>query len=495
MEQGRHSMFSEEEIQRLFGNEDAAYEDVTRLREYYFKTNVYEQMLADLPLRILVGHKGIGKSALFKVAMAEEQERGVISVLVKPNDVASITTDTTDFLKSIRDWKIGLTEIIARHVLTAVGVGSEGLGGNLQRYGFSLAAFLDQTFKESISANTIPLKTVLIERFLKTHKISVYIDDMDRGWKGRREDIERLSALISAARDISDESRGINFRISLRSDVYYLVRTSDESTDKFEGSVIWHSWTNHQIFVLLVKRIESYFGRHVDEERLVDIGQRNLARYLDPVMEEKFAGEGLWKDAPIYRVLMSLIRRRPRDLVKLCSLAGRKAWESRSSKILTKHFQQSFEEYSQGRLQDTINEFRSELPDIERLLLSMKPAKKEKTAHEGYVYSTDALIKKIGNIIEQGKFVKATGAVADAKALAAFMYKINFLTARKELPYGIVRKYFEENRYLSNEFSEFGFDWEIHPAYRWALQPDDLQSIYKTLALSAEDRAPGHANE
>jgi putative SOS response-associated peptidase YedK len=50
----------------------------------------------------------------------------------------------------------------------------------------------------------------------------------------------------------------------------------------------------------------------------------------------------------------------------------------------------------------------------------------------------------IGDVLRGLKFAKA-------RDLAAFMYKINFLTARKDGPDGIVRKYFEENRYLSNE--------------------------------------------
>ena len=118
----------------------------------------------------------------------------------------------------------------------------------------------------------------------------------------------------------------------------------------------------------------------------------------------------------------------------------------------------------------------------------MKPTKRERTGHEGYVYTTDALLKKINSIREQGQYKFANGELSDSKRLAAFMYKINFLTARKESTAGIVvRKYFEENRYLSNDFVDFGFDWEIHPAYRWALQPDDIQEIFKSLRLSADD--------
>ena len=47
-----------------------------------------------------------------------------------------------------------------------------------------------------------------------------------------------------------------------------------------------------------------------------------------------------------------------------------------------------------------------------------------------------------------------------------------------------VRKYFEENRYLSTDFVDFGFDWEVHPAYRWALQPDSLKNIFDELELT-----------
>lgn len=480
--------FSEEELQRLFGHEAAEDEDPARLREYYFKTNTYDEVSADLPLRILVGHKGIGKSALFKVAMAEDRDANIITVLIRPDDVATLATDTSDFLKTIREWKVGLSQIIANKVLSETGSNDVSWSSKLKQHGGNLLSFLEETFRNSYKLSPLPSNRALIDHFLQKKRISIYIDDLDRGWQGRKQDNARISALLNAVRDLSSESRGLNFRISLRSDVYYLVRTSDESTDKIEGSVIWHSWNNHEIFVLLVKRIESFFGRTVDERKLIQIPQTTLATYLQPIMEERFQGQGLWENAPMYRVLMSLIRKRPRDLVKLCTLAGKAARKDHSSTIGTKHFQSIFEEYSQGRLQDTINEFRSELPAIEKLLLSMKPTKRQRTGREGYVYTTDALLKKINSIREQGQFKFETGEIADSKRLASFMYKINFLTARKESSSDIVvRKYFEENRYLSNEFVEFGFDWEIHPAYRWALQPDNLLELFASLRLTADD--------
>ncbi|MDP0897013.1 hypothetical protein, partial [Klebsiella pneumoniae] len=73
--------------------------------------------------------------------------------------------------------------------------------------------------------------------------------------------------------------------------------------------------------------------------------------------------------------LMSFIRKRPRDLVKLLTLAASQAQDDESPIINTKHLQAILDEYSQGRLKDTINEFVSELPDVERLIMGMKPSK------------------------------------------------------------------------------------------------------------------------
>ena len=483
--------FTEPEIQALFGHEAAEDEDPERLHHYYFKTSTYDQVATDLALRILVGHKGIGKSALFQVAISEDRKANKIAILVKPDDIADLGTDPSDFLRTVRSWKLGLVEIIAGKVLSHLGADSDDLKVKLKSYGGRILEFLKTTLKatqrEGISLTGV--NQLLIKGFLKDGVITVYIDDLDRGWQGSAEDVIRISALLNAVRDVANENKGIRFRISLRSDVYYLVRTSDESTDKIEGSVIWQTWTNHEIFVMLVKRFETFFDRSVNERKLLHTRQRELASYLNPVIESRFNGSGKWNNAPMYRVLMSLIRKRPRDLVKLCTLAARQAQGAGHTRINTADFKAIFEEYSQGRIQDTINEFRSELPEIERLIFSMKPNKRERQARYGYVYATRDLLNKLTNASQSGEYHFARGQQhfsASSKELAAFLYKINFLTARKETTGGTDRRYFEENRYLSHQFADFGYDWEVHPAYRWALQPDNIRDIFDSIDLGVE---------
>src|SRR5690606_2105180 len=100
-----------------------------------------------------------------------------------------------------------------------------------------------------------------INKFIESPIINVYIDDLDRGWLGGKADIIRISALFNAIRDINNSNKKIQFRVSLRSDVYFLVRTSDESTDKLQSSVIWYRWSYRQILALLVKRVSTFFGK------------------------------------------------------------------------------------------------------------------------------------------------------------------------------------------------------------------------------------------
>lgn len=483
--QVQHIDFTDENIHALFGHEAAEDESPERLREYYFKSSIYDRVATSLPLRILVGHKGIGKSALFKVAMNEDRNANRLTLEVQPNDIVGLAEDTTDFLSTVRSWRNGLLELLGTKSITGLGGDPTEVTTNLKRYGGKLTDFLLNSIKDTKWIDADPTKKIIREAFLRNQEICVYIDDLDRGWQGRRQDINRISALLNAVRDISNENRNIRFRIALRSDVYFLVRTSDESTDKIESSVVWQSWTQQEIFALLIKRIETYFGNAVDLDRLLVSPQAHLDNSLEKVFETTFKGRGHWAGAPTHQVMMSLIRKRPRDLVKLCTLAARRAKVAGSGIITSQNLEDAFEDYSQGRLQDTINEFRTELPDLERLLLGMKPSKRERTAKLGYVYQTNKLMEKIRAIQEQGAFRFTGGRVANPKDLAAFMYKINFLTARRQDGERIDRKYFEESRYLQNSFADFGYDWEVHPAYRWALQPEDIKSIFESLRLSS----------
>lgn len=113
--------FTEENIARLFGAEAAEDEDFKRLQSYYLKNKTHEKVTSNLPLRILVGHKGIGKSAIFTMALHEDAESHRLSIKIKPDDIADIGKETPDFSEMIRAWKQGLVGIIVDKICQNLG--------------------------------------------------------------------------------------------------------------------------------------------------------------------------------------------------------------------------------------------------------------------------------------------------------------------------------------------------------------------------------------
>lgn len=479
--------FDAETIEALFGAEDAENEDIDRFKQYFYVNKAYDVLRSNLPIRVLVGHKGIGKSALLRRSYLQDLDDGNLAVWIQPNDLVEVKTETKieDFNLLIERWKSGILEAIAKKALRTI-------SGNAitQSDRFNISSGMDEfisalvdKFRDLSSKITNRMDKIVIEKFSESRVISVYIDDIDRGWSASPLDIKNISALLNAIRDLAGSDRAVKFRIGLRSDVYFLVRTSDESTDKIERNVVWLTWSNHEILCIIAKRIESFFDIDRPQDQINKLSQAQISStILSRVVEPRFIGLGHWSNRPIHNVLLSLTRKRPRDLVKLMHAAATRAYMDDNDIISSKNLESSFEGYSSERLQDIINEFKSELPEIERLLLNMRPTKKQRKTSESYLYDTGELTVKLKDIISKSRLAFTNKRYVTPSSLIQFLYKIDFITARKRNEKGYIeRKYFDQSRFLANEFVDFGYDWEVHPAYRWALQPHDVQKILDTI--------------
>lgn len=463
--------FTDDTIEQIFGADDAENEKPGRFQEYFYKNRAYEALTSNLPVRVLVGHKGVGKSALLKHAYLADIAAKAPTVWLKPNDLVQVkqrAAQQDDFILRVEEWKRGLlSAVLDQHWSSTYGEGAETI---VQDLASKSAAQLSRLLLRSLTENT------------RSAPINIYIDDIDRGWSAAGNDVRNISALLTAIRDIGGEHPSIRFRIGLRSDVYFLVRTSDESTDKIERHVIWLRWRNDDILRVMAKRVATYFDMAYNQADIDQMTQKQISdSILSKVIEPRYNGRGKWEDRPTYTILMSLTRARPRDLVKLFHAAARNAFSEHSLIISSKQLERSFEPYSQERLQDIINEFKSELPNIERLLFEMRPTRQQRRTAESYQFSTDKLVLKLRNILQHVPLQFTTGKMISPTSLIQFLYKVDFITARKEVDGDIERKYFDESRFLANEFVEFGYDWEIHPAYRWALQPQDVGAVIDSI--------------
>lgn len=480
----------------MFGHEDAAQEKAERLKKYFVKKTDYETVTSAVPLSIVIGFKGVGKSATLKFAYGEDKEKNKPSIWIRPDDVSELYNRINaedNILNLITLWKKGIARLVAckiaedwkitvssdaEHILSwaeSAGYKSKDLISQLaSRFSAVLkeggeigVRSVREEEKDALGEHHI-LKRINENRFLR-----IYIDDLDRGWEATELDKKRLAALIYALGDLTSDIEGLQARISLRTDVYSLIRSTKEFTDKFESAEVWCSWDNAGILKALIKRIYSHFNIDIEESDLEEKSQAEIASLLHPIFETAFSDTANWSGKPTYRVLMSLIRRRPRDLVKLVNMASKCAHEEGKNVVTGHHFCEILDDYSSGRMTDIINEFSSELANISDLLYNMGPSMEEIKEKRGrrYTYSTEELYTKIKNVMGNiGQVRLAANKATDYHDIAHFLYKIGFITGRKDLPKKIDRVYFEKKRQLlTRQVGDKGYSWEIHPAYRSAL--------------------------
>lgn len=478
--------FTDENINNLFGVSDAENEQETRLKEYFYKNKAYANLKNELSIRILVGHKGSGKSALLKMLYIEDKDRNFPAIWLQPGDLLDTFDQKKETFNSwIESWKHTLNSVIVNEVMhqvmpERVKENFESIPNTTQaifNYIRNKLAKIDKGISEKISEDAIKI-------FSQSEFIRVYIDDLDRGWSGNANDIKKISTLFNAIRDLCGSQNRIQFRIGLRTNIYHLVRTSDESTDKIEDKIVWLTWSNNDILNLFAKRIQTFFGANFDEADFNRKSQQEVSMIFNQVLDPTFSGKGKWSNVRMHRVLMSLQRKRPRDLVKLLGSAAKEAYKNNHTRIKTEDLQNIFNSYSSERLQDIINEFSSELPTIQRLLLAMKPERRAARASDLYTFSQAELDKKIANIMTSNNFIFSNKKPVTTRSIGQFLYKIDFVIARKTLENGAIdRKYHDQAKFLFDQNLDFGYSWEIHPAYRWALQPDSIEKIFQQTDL------------
>ena len=483
--------FDDKQIRDLFGSEDAENESLTRFHEYFIKNKAYENLTADLPLRIVVGHKGVGKSALLRYSYEEDIESGILSVFLKPDDLSELlkVSREADINSLIDAWKIGIRRCVTEKAVEFITDGYEDKFDQniIQQGARKLTSILKDALKVLKPEYVNAANNVIYNNFIKNNRINIYIDDIDRGWSAREEDILNISALINALKDISAKDDGIRCKIAIRTDVYYLVRTSDESTDKIEQDIIRLMWSNDDILRLMAFRISTYFKMGISWESIQKYRQKDIAtNILSKVMDPNFQGRGKWSNESVHRILMSLCRKRPRDLVKLLHGAARQAATRGGDKILTYDFIKSFPLYSEERLQDLFNEFKSEAPEISRFVMQFKQTRAEKFKKEAFKYANDAIIAKIKNIKQSVPFSFTSKRIITEKAILSFLYKIDFIIARIEKIERPEWRYFDQSRFLAHEHVDFGNNWEIHPAYRWALEPTNIDEVIDSVSDISE---------
>ena len=477
-----------------FGNEAADDVDPEQLSTYFVEQTAFHGFSNHSnKLLVATARKGVGKSALLQWAShkATVQDPDALIIKCRGADLVrtkfNLATPLATPNEHIRDWMIRICALVNRHLaltlnlaltddhITLVetaeleGYKSRNLVGCLLD---RLVSIFDKGTPTKLPARD---ELALLKR-VTNRKVWIFIDDLDATFQNTDKESLELATFFSACRYLTQDMKDIFLRVTVRTDVWALIRRYDESLDKVEQYVHEILWNQDDFLQLLALRIKVSLDAlkipirkapsHVPE---CDAQERLLEVVFDPKME--------WAEklVPTYKVLYTLSYERPRWAIQLCKLAQESVLRQHGTHISKSHIDDIWGEYGAKRIADLVAEHKHQCPQVEELLNGFRGAHRLMARDELFSWINNRVSEHMEPRIE-GKHTRVP------MEIARFLYRLGFIVARSDGPDGSYEHYrFDQMPDLltARTDEDFGLKWEIHPCYREALDIRKLDRSHK----------------
>lgn len=470
---------------RIFGNDAGDDEDERSLNFYFLErpefARFYDRAGA---LRIVKARKGTGKSALLRrvAGKARASYTDDLFVPCKGPEIFPDFSKQENAANPVLAWQRSICARINREIGSRIKVAvnddqiSLVEAAELDSFrGRNLLSALSDRLLSKLSAGGAEIERIrlpigneveLLRRFAHDESLNVWfvVDDIDATFKNTEANRAQLAAFFSACRDLAQKVKGLTLRVAVRTDVWTLLRGSDEALDKCDQYVFNLRWSVEQIAYILVSKVDAYFYVHL--QHVLDHNQREAARKAQSfrqVFQQKFPwGRDNWIESQTYVALHS--QGRPRWSAALCRAAALKADSRGHLKIDEPDFKSVLATYSAQRRLDLVGEHSQEFRDFNGLVQTLSGWKKIFTTQEMLARISAEYIKKSTDPAAKG---------FDAVQLANLMFRSGAInTVSKGGGKGAKRFDYEDRPTLltSRAALDDGFDWEIPMFLRPALK-------------------------
>jgi hypothetical protein len=478
-----------------FGNEAADDVSPDEIIQYFVEQKSFNTNLNKAKkILISTARKGVGKSALLKWTQYKLNElypdsiiihcRGADLVRSKFHLNNSINTPN----EHIRDWMIRICALINRELTKYFKIGITDdkitLIETAELDGYKSRNLVSCLLDRITNNLNIPLPRkqsikdeIEIFKRVKSRKIWFLIDDLDATFQQTELENLELSSFFTACRYLIQDVKDIYFRITMRTDVWSIIRRYDESLDKMEQYVQDINWSLPDFRKLLYKRIKSQFDliKYNITERKTAYSQEENEEYL---INYLFVPKMDWsgKDVFTYHVIFTLSYERPRWAIQLCKLAQDSALLRNSIKIDKDDINDIWAEYGKKRISDLVAEHKHQCRQVEELVNAFRGCERLLTRADLCDWINRRILDHLSPTIE-GEIISKSSI-----PIARFLYRIGFIIARSNSPDGSYEHYHfhEMPDFLSSRTdSDFGLSWEIHPCYREALDIKKLDYSHR----------------
>lgn len=467
---------------RLFGNDAGEDEDPEVLATHFLRKPTFRHFFdSSVRLAFARGPKGVGKSALLAmVAHDRALAPNAVVVLVRRPDLSEATEPaTSEPAVLVNQWQ----QLLCRRVIIELGaqlrfaakdvdiamVEAAELSGYRPRNWLGTVIDRLRGRLGPIQVVKLPISSpvFLLKHFLRSRQgVSVWlvIDDLDPTFLDTQEVRLKVAAFFSACRRMTADFPQLIIRASVRSDVWRLLRQADESLDKLEQYAVDISWSRDETRRILVNKIMSYVRIQSPRSELVE---RDASSAFNTVFEASLR----WgpRSTGMEAALHYLSSARPRWTTQLCRLAGQQAVNRQQNRIGATAVFAAMRAYGRLRLEDLRQEYRNELPDVDRVVHLFQGGQR--------IYTTQELLDQIeeayvsyDNALES---VAKSGSPSRRSAIdiAQMLYRGEFIVPKADdgLSMDGQTSFGERPELLLNSSRHAdGQLWEIHPSF-WSV--------------------------
>ncbi len=271
----------------------AAERDIGRGLEKYFVESAAYQRVRCGAKTIILGNRGAGKSAIFKVLASKERSAGSVVIELAPEDYSYELLSSTLSAANAGSWaKHGgfavawkyLIYVLIMKELTAKGLRAPKsasmviykylrdhhydpqmgrmalLVSYLKRLdtikvGPLKAGFKAQELEKLYRLEEINSLLPYLKEILAHKRVVILVDELDRGWDASDDAKAFVSGLFQACASINGFDDNLRAYISLRQELYDNIPALYEDAQKYRDLVEVINWTGDSLLKLIAKRI------------------------------------------------------------------------------------------------------------------------------------------------------------------------------------------------------------------------------------------------
>lgn len=367
----------------------AAERDIAQgLIDYFVESEAYANVCSGKKT-VVLGNRGSGKSAIFKVFAERERRAGSLVIELSPDDYSYEMLSKTITPEQKGSWaKQGAYTAAWKYLIfvmvmkTLIKQGSKFKSGpaakiyNYLRDNFKgeqdspisvLISYLKRIEGIKIGSWEASIKTKELSNLYQLEEISdllpalvelcqrkkviVLIDELDRGWDSSEDAKAFVAGLFQASVSINELSPSLRVYVSLRRELYDSIPSLYEDAQKYRDIIEIITWDERSLLELVAKRIK-YALKDLSSAEDKECWNAVFAETLD------------YRGSKSFNYLIDRTLYRPREIIHFCSYSLEESHKTHSWPINYSVISNAELTYSEDRTKDIAAEYKFQYPGL-----------------------------------------------------------------------------------------------------------------------------------